>query len=181
MCIVVVTVLAGCARDQPSLEDLDADPSIASPSTSQDGTATTTTSAKDKADSDKRVLADYRAFWDDVAAAFNAGASGSARLEDHATGQALFQLQQRLRSASGADRPPRLLDPEVETRGGGLAAVTDCVDLSGWPSLAATFSPRSREAGKTQRFRALAGLRLFKDTWKVSSIYLYQEERTCGG
>jgi hypothetical protein len=92
--VAAALVLAGCSGDSGAEEA--AAPTSTAPATTTTTAPTTTTSAVD--DRKAAVLADYRAFWDDMIAVGATANWRSPRMDDHATGNALAQAQATYRA-----------------------------------------------------------------------------------
>lgn len=187
--VALLVVLAGCAGDEPSLGEgslRDAAGGIGGGGAGGAATSTTLAEAEGGAEggvhSDDRVLADYLAYWEDVAAASSSTGDPSSRLDDHAVqpqfGSALGQIRRDRAAGRIARGAPRLLDSVVEDREGGRATVTDCMDSSRWQYYGLrTGKPVGEPSGK--RYRVTASLRLVGSVWKVSTLRV--EEEQCGG
>jgi hypothetical protein len=90
LALIAVLALAGCSGDSGANEA--APPATTTPATSTTAAPTTTTTAAADA-REAAVLADYRAFWDDMIAVGATANWRSPRMDDHATGNALAQAQ----------------------------------------------------------------------------------------
>ena len=132
--------------------------------------------------SDATVLAAYRAFWADVAAASHAPDGNAPRLDDHATGQALAvfraQLEDRRQRGQVARGTPALLAPRVLQRDRRHAVVGDCMDSRAWQYHDVRTGRLIGQPG-AHRYSVTAQLTLDRPAWKVATLII--EESQCAG
>src|SRR6266498_5975499 len=116
------------------------------------------------------VLADYRAFWDDMVAVGRTANWRSPRIDDHATGQALAEAQATFRSLKSRGLVARgtvKVDAKVLSIKGGTAVVYDCNSTSNFLAYdAATGELRDKSSGRSNGKTVTMLLR--GGTWKVA-------------
>jgi len=116
------------------------------------------------------VLADYRAFWDDMVAVGKTANWQSPRIDDHATGQALAEAQATYRSLKSRGLVARgtvKVDAKVLSIKGGTAVVYDCNSTSNFLAYdAATGELRDKSSGRSNGKTVTMLLR--GGTWKVA-------------
>ena len=116
------------------------------------------------------VLADYRAFWDDMVAVGRTANWRSPRIDDHATGQALAEAQATFRSLKSRGLVARgtvKVDAKVLSIKGGTAVVYDCNSTSNFLAYdAATGELRDKSSGRSNGKTVTMLLR--GETWKVA-------------
>jgi hypothetical protein len=176
--LVAVLAVAGCGRDG----DGDGEAAAASTTTAAAPTTTApaTTTTRDRQATDAAVLAAYRAYWDDVVAVGKTANWQSARLAEHATGQALETLRAHFRTMKRVgliDLGTVKLRPKVATLRGRTAIVQDCIDVSRFLLHDAT-TRQPREQPDPKPDRGVATLTLTSDGWKVSKTV---GRGKCGG
>jgi hypothetical protein len=116
------------------------------------------------------VLADYRAFWDDMIAVGRTANWRSPRIDNHATGQALAEAQATFRSLKSRGLVARgtvKVDAKVLSIKGGTAVVYDCNSTSNFLAYdAATGELRDKSSGRSNGKTVTMLLR--GGTWKVA-------------
>ena len=170
-------LVAGCSGP-----DSDGLPQAGAAAETRTQSATTTTGdASASLDSDERVLADYKAYWDVVVDVYADGDFRSTKLREHATGVQLDFVRNdvldnatRRRVARGR---PKLFGAEVTSRDEGKATVEDCIDSNQWLFHdARTGKLVDTPSGK--QYRLTAKLRLEDQRWKVADVEY--KEAQCG-
>jgi PBP1b-binding outer membrane lipoprotein LpoB len=150
LALVAVLALAACSGDSGANEA--APPATTTPATSATArpttTSTTVTDAREAA-----VLADYRAFWDDMIAVGATANWRSPRIDDHATGQALLDAQATYRSLNRRGLVARgtvKVRAKVLSIRGNKATVYDCNSTSNFLAYdAATGELRDKSSGRS--------------------------------
>lgn len=175
----LLLLAGGCGPSEPTFGDVGGQSNTAGAGEGPPATPEPSTTLP--LDNDERVLADYQAYWDDAVTVLGDADGSDDRLDDHATGQALADLQAQLREARDEGKvargKPELLATRLVTRAGEIASVRDCIDFSGWLYHdAATGALRDEPSGK--RYRASVALFALDGAWKVSTVTL--EETRCG-
>jgi hypothetical protein len=116
------------------------------------------------------VLADYRAFWDDVVAVGKTANWRSPRIDDHATGQALAEAQATFRSLKSRGLVARgtvKVDAKVLSIKGRTAVVYDCNSTSNFLAYDATTGElRDKSSGRSNG--KTVTMLLQGKTWKVA-------------
>ncbi len=116
------------------------------------------------------VLADYRAFWDDMVAVGRTANWRSPRIDDHATGQALAEAQATFRSLKSRGLVARgtvKVDAKVLSIKGGTAVVYDCNSTSNFLAYdAASGELRDKSSGRSNG--KTVTMLLQGGTWKVA-------------
>jgi hypothetical protein len=116
------------------------------------------------------VLADYRAFWDDMVAVGKTANWRSPRIDDHATGQALAEAQATFRSLKSRGLVARgtvKVDAKVLSIKGRTAVVYDCNSTSNFLAYdAATGELRDKSSGRSNG--KTVTMLLQGRTWKVA-------------
>jgi hypothetical protein len=160
-------VLAACSGDSGAEE-------AAAPTSTAPGTTVTTTSPTTTTAADPRkaaVLADYRAFWDDMIAVGATANWRSPRLDDHATGNALASAQATYRSLNQRGLVARgtvKVRAKVLSIKGSTATVYDCNSTSKFLAYdAKTGELRDRSSGRSNGKTVTLVRR--NGTWKVAN------------
>jgi hypothetical protein len=168
LALIAVLALAGCSGDSGANEA--APPATTTPATSATAapttTSTTVTDAREAA-----VLADYRAFWDDMIAVGATANWRSPRLDDHATGNALAAAQATYRDLSQRGLVARgtvKVRAKVLAIKGNKATVYDCNSTSNFLAYdAKTGELRDRSSGRSNGKTVTLVRR--NGTWKVAN------------
>jgi hypothetical protein len=166
--LLLALLAAACTSgdgDGQSASAATASTTSAAPATTS---ATTTTAAA--AATATVVLADYRAFWDDMIAVGRTANWRSPRIDDHATGQALAEAQATFRSLKSRGLVARgtvKVDAKVLSIKGRTAVVYDCNSTSNFLAYdAATGELRDKSSGRSNGKTVTMLLR--GETWKVA-------------
>jgi hypothetical protein len=144
--------------------------STVAPTTAPSAPSTAPATTAAPAGPEAEVLADYRAFWDDLVAAGATANPRSPRLDDHATGAALAQARATytfMRARGLVARGTVKVRAKVVAVRGGTATVYDCNSTSNFLAYdAKTGKLRDRSSGRSNGMT----VSLVRDggTWKVA-------------
>jgi hypothetical protein len=168
LALVAVLALAACSGNSGANEA--APPATTTPATSTTAAPTTTTTATADA-REAAVLADYRAFWEDMIAVGATANWRSPRLDDHATGNALASAQATYRSLNQRGLVARgtvKVRAKVLSIKGSTATVYDCNSTSNFLAYdAKTGELRDRSSGRSNGKTVTLVRR--NGTWKVAN------------
>ena len=168
LALVAVLALAACSGDSGANEA--APPATTTPATSTTAAPTTTTTAAADA-REAAVLADYRAFWDDMIAVGATANWRSPRLDDHATGSALAAAQATYRDLNQRGLVARgtvKVRAKVLAIKGNTATVYDCNSTSNFLAYdAKTGELQGRSSGRSNGKTVTLVRR--NGTWKVAN------------
>jgi hypothetical protein len=150
LAVLAVLALAACSGDSGA--DETASPATTTSATTTSAMPTTSTAATADARA-AAVLADYRAFWDDMIAVGATANWRSPRIDDHATGQAVLDAQATYRSLNRRGLVARgtvKVRPKVLSIKGNKATVYDCNSTSNYLAYdAATGELRDKSSGRS--------------------------------
>jgi hypothetical protein len=168
LALVAVLALAACSGDSGANEAAPA--ATTTPATSTTAAPTTTTTAAADA-REAAVLANYRAFWDDMIAVGATANWRSPRLDDHATGNALASAQATYRSLHQRGLVARgtvKVRAKVLAIKGNTATVYDCNSTSNFLAYdAKTGELQGRSSGRSNGKTVTLVRR--NGTWKVAN------------
>jgi hypothetical protein len=178
--LAVLLAAVGCGGgDGERLPEAGGASGVVDPATA--GPATTAAGEGSGLDSDERVLAGYKAYWEAAIAAYATNDWRSRKLAAHATGAQLSvvrnELVDNLAERKVARGRPRLFGAKVTSRDGDKASVEDCIDSNRW-LLHDARTGKLADTPSGKRYRLTAELRIEDQSWKVADV-TYEEER-CG-